>query len=130
MSQSEANRQVPMDTVNEEDSKPIWTSNSIGDIFKLYDRNYVIVLAVSNEAYHIYHKCEGINLEEDKLLKVKVVHVDMSNDTTLLGEGEWPDFLSEAGVKSCKCNAKEYCLNPTNKSLFWRVIVPSLHKNK
>jgi hypothetical protein len=103
---------------------PTWTTNGLSDIVRLFKLGYCIVLCTSKGeemlVHHIYHKCGE---EVKNLSNIKIVHFDLSNHIQLLGEGEWPSFIEEAGCNECTCNVRKYSLNPLEITQLWSVVL-------
>jgi hypothetical protein len=111
---------------SDKSDKLLFTKNTFADICDFYKQGCGIVFAIGKNAYFIYHKCKDVNLSDEELDKLKIVHMDFTDEPSLLGEGEWPEFLKEAKVFKCECNAKQYCLAPKNLTLLWQVQIPSI----
>lgn len=93
---------------------PMWTTNALADIVRLIKIGYCVVLCTSNSTqqliHHIYHQCKD---EVKDLHSIKIVHIDLSDHSDLLGEGEWPYYIEEAGCTECTCNVRKYSIQPT-----------------
>jgi hypothetical protein len=76
---------------------PEISSNQLGDIYKWLNLGDVVMLR-SKYVQYIYHDCNK------HTAKCRYIIVDVNNFPSLLNEGEWPDFLNDAGKSVCKCN--------------------------
>lgn len=109
----------------EEYAQPTTTSNQLGDIFNWLQNGNIVVLK-SKFAQYIFHNCE-INNE-----KPLYIFVDVNAFPSLLNEGEWPDFLTDAGTHVCLCPDIINKLNNAIKSNapnVFKFVVPKLGSN-
>ena len=86
------------ESTNELTNEPTTTTNSLGDIYR-WLKDGSIVMIYSDHKKIIFHDCNS-----NEVNKVNYIMVDVNKFPSLLDDGEWPDFLKEAGKKECTCD--------------------------